>query len=860
MRQNRISFSDAIKSFGIKRILISMFSLIVIIGLINLCFSFMYSSEKENILLKGELSAEHSMEQFNRYMTVATNTVKASKFKIEKIIDEGGDNEEILESLKEDTKALDALGIGKFSGLYACIDGKFFDGYGWEPKEGFDPTKRPWYVKAIENEGELTVIEPYEDAETGEMMVSIVLTLKNKKDVVAIDVSYEVIHYMQENANDDNDENNVACDFIIDKDGGVLVHSNESEIGKNYRKEKGTLGSEVVRELFSINDNYFDLTYDGVTYVVYAVQINDDWFSVSVVDADNSYSPLRRIQNTTVIITILAIVLLMLLYFNIITKHLASERLNTQLAATADIYFAVIDIDVINDIAIPIRSSLKMSKADRKQFKSAKNGMGIIVDRIAAEDYKEMLREFVELDTLQDRMISNTITIEFFSFSNIWCRARFIVSKRTQDGKISRVLWMVESIDEEKRKRDELHDISEKAKAASDAKSAFLSNMSHEIRTPINAVLGMNEMVLRESNDETIITYAENIQTAGTTLLSLVNEILDISKIEAGRMEIIPVEYDISSGINDIVHMIQPRADEKGLVLELDIDSNIPCRLYGDEVRIRQILTNILTNAVKYTEKGKVTFTLGFDKIENEPDSIIIKAYIRDTGIGIKKENIPLIFSEYERFDEERNRHIEGTGLGMPITQKLLNMMGSTLEIESEYGKGSVFGFRLKQKVVNHQPLGDYQLSYKKNLAKRKKYKAQFTAPDARVLVVDDTKMNLFVFKSLLKQTKVQIDTATSGDEGIAAAVKNEYDIIFLDHMMPRKDGIETLKELKETDNNSSKDAVIICLTANAISGMRDQYISAGFDDYLTKPIDSVKLEEMMMRYLPDEKVHRQED
>ena len=404
----------------------------------------------------------------------------------------------------------------------------------------------------------------------------------------------------------------------------------------------------------------------------------------------------------------------------------------------------------------------------------------------------------------------------------------------------------------------ELREMADAAKAASTAKTQFLSNMSHEIRTPINAILGMDEMILRECKDEAVLEYAENIRMAGNNLLGLINDVLDFSKIESGKLEVIPVEYALSSVLNDLVNMIQNRASKKGLTLSVKVAQDIPSILYGDEIRIKQIVTNILTNAVKYTEKGSVTLTV--DYTPKDADTILLWVGVKDTGIGIKEEDIERLFTAFERIDEKRNRAVEGTGLGMNITQRLLRLLDSKLEVKSVYGEGSVFSFMLEQKVMNWEPMGDFEDSYRRALSHHRKYREKFVAPDANVLVVDDTVMNLTVVKGLLKQTKVRIDTAESGYECLNMITRKKYDIIFLDHRMPGLDGIETLQKMKEMADNLNGDTPVISLTANAVSGAREQYMAAGFQDYLTKPINSNHLENLMVKYLPKEKLLAREE
>ncbi|WP_196808797.1 ATP-binding protein [Butyrivibrio sp. FC2001] len=401
----------------------------------------------------------------------------------------------------------------------------------------------------------------------------------------------------------------------------------------------------------------------------------------------------------------------------------------------------------------------------------------------------------------------------------------------------------------------ELSEAAKQANQANEAKSSFLSTMSHDIRTPMNAILGLNEMILRETRDDNIRMHSESIKTAGSTLLGIINDILDFSKIEAGKMEIINVDYSFASLLNDLVNMVQKKAEDKGLSFNLNIDKNIPMVLNGDEIRIKQVIINILSNAVKYTKQGGITFSIHADKMQDKPDRVRLKVSVADTGIGIKPEDLDKLFVAFERIEEKRNRNIEGTGLGMTIVQRFLDMMGSHLEVQSEYGKGSVFSFELEQKVVKWDPIGDFEEAFRRSTSERANYHEKFTAPEARVLVVDDTPVNLTVFVNLLKRTGLQIDTAESGDECISLFAKKSYDAIFLDHMMPDKDGIETLNEMKDITDTPNKETPVICLTANAISGMREMYTKAGFDDYLTKPIDAERLEMMLLQYLPEDKV-----
>ena len=420
---------------------------------------------------------------------------------------------------------------------------------------------------------------------------------------------------------------------------------------------------------------------------------------------------------------------------------------------------------------------------------------------------------------------------------------------------------------------DELRKAKDIADHSNAAKSDFLANMSHEIRTPINVILGMNEMILREgisSRDDLpgerslirksfadICNFAGNIESAGTNLLSIINDILDFSKIEAGKLEIVEGNYKLSSVLNDLCNVIAFKAKDKGLKFDVDVDSSLPDDLYGDEVRMRQVVTNILNNAVKYTKEGSVHMSVNGKRADDLKvgEAVYLEIKISDTGIGIREEDIDRLFTKFERMDLKTNSTVEGTGLGLAITKSLLTMMGGSIEVESEYGKGSVFTVILPQTVMSSEALGDFKTKYEQSMLERKAYEESFHAPEARILIVDDTLMNLTVAKGLLKDTQIVIDTAQSGMLSIKMASETKYDIILMDQRMPEMDGTEAMHRILEDETGPNVQTPFICLTADAVSGARERYLAEGFADYLTKPIDSMALEKMLVRYLPSEKI-----
>ena len=382
------------------------------------------------------------------------------------------------------------------------------------------------------------------------------------------------------------------------------------------------------------------------------------------------------------------------------------------------------------------------------------------------------------------------------------------------------------------------------AEKANEAKSNFLANMSHEIRTPMNAIIGMDEMILRETRDQKITRYAMDIKSAGNTLLSIINDILDLSKIESGKMELMETDYDLSSVLNDVYNMTMPKARDKGLSYKLTVDPSAPSTLRGDEIRVRQVMLNLINNAVKYTQQGGVSVDVSFNRAEGK-----LYASVKDTGIGIREADMIKLYDSFQRLDETKNRNIEGTGLGLNITKRLVELMDGEIHVESVYGKGSVFVAEMVQEVIDDAPIGNFTESLALAQQQREEYHPALVAPKAKLLIVDDNEMNLDVITELLADTKVNVTTALSGAECLDKLREGKYDLVLLDQMMPGLSGTETLRLMRR--GRLADSTPVIALTADAIVGAKESYLREGFTDYLSKPIKYEELEAALKKHLP---------
>ncbi len=688
----------------------------------------MYLSSYSHTYEIGNDKAAAITADIENYLETARSVLWVAADTVDHMVAKGATYDEIVEYITRESTNTASQFDSSYTGIYGYINGRYVDGVGWKPPEDYDPTARDWYKEAVAAGGEPLVVNPYVDAQTGNVIISICKALSNKNDVLGLDLTLSGV---QETVEDIQISGN-GYGFILNYDGTVIAHKDSSEKGKNYSEDPDR--KELYEAMMSTEKGNFEMVIDGKKCTVFVDEVLNQWHLAIVVEKS------ALLKSTWSVLTVSVLVGLLV--------------------------FALISVFYI----IGYRHERKVNK------------------RMEEMNANEQKREYEAKLLMLEKKAADT---------------------------------------------------------ANKAKSDFLADMSHEIRTPINAVLGMNEMILRESKDDQILEYSSNIKSAGNTLLSIINNILDFSKIEDGKMTLVPVEFDVAELINNLVNTISERARLKGLEFIVEVDETIPSKLCGDDVRISQIVMNLLTNAVKYTESGSVTLrvmnngTVGGDAN--------LRFEVADTGIGIKDEDLSKLFESFKRIDEKRNRHIEGTGLGISIVCKLLAMMDSKLDVESKYAIGSTFGFDLRLRIVDQEPLGRYD-GRKKTVSGHGE-EVHLHAPDARVLVTDDNAMNLKVAENFMKIFGIKPVTCSSGKETIELMKKDKFDIVFLDHMMPQMDGIETLKVLKDEDLLNG--ATVIALTANAVVGAEGQYLSAGFDGYLSKPITIQDLEKTLRKYLP---------
>lgn len=866
--------------------LIAMISVLLVV--VVYIFNSFYKVVKEQTLNDGLTNVGIVAERLDNSIEKAIDAINVSSYTLETLV--SPTREDLQKFLETQNNIYSENVSNSFSAIYVQYDSIFVSGDGWVPPEDYDVKTRGWFSEAMGHPNEAVVITPYVDADTKKRVISVSRTFANLHGVVSIDIHMNVFSQIVENV----EQAGLRNSYIISKDGFVMVSSDSSVTGKNLLDKDSwdTEQANPVRLLLQkdlsvskdsvVKNRVLKTKLHGSKNVVFYRVVQNDFYVVLVTDEGELYDSVQRILVLSIILSLFVIIVVgAFVTTSFINGTVASRSAREQLRMKKELQK---NFDIINTLAGTFDS---VCYVDAETGKVIPYSMGdTIIAKIGKNGFNEMsyeqgvtllLHSIVHKDdkdmVLHDAQFDNVIeSLKFKKSFSFQCQAleygeyRYhrvsFIKSDDEDGKVSSFVVALADVHDEicrlQQYQQELENAKNKAEEANQAKSSFLANMSHEIRTPINAIMGMNEMILRESTEEQIHSYSEDIKGASQMLLSIINDILDFSKIEAGKMEIVEAKYDLGSVLNDVSTMVGVKAEQKGLELSVNVDENIPSLLMGDSVRIQQVILNLLNNAVKYTEKGRVDFRISVESRRHDDklgEIIDLLIQVEDTGIGIREQDLSQLFKSFQRLDLVQNRTIEGTGLGLAITSKLVEFMHGTISVKSSYGKGSVFTIVLPQVVVDSTPVGDVQKHYQEAKLQHEQNKNQLVASSAKVLVVDDNSMNLRVAQHLMKYTQIQVQTCTSGMECLELMKKEHYDIIFLDHMMPGIDGMETLKLSKKLQGNKCAGVPVIALTANAIVGAKEMYLDAGFDGYIGKPIKIEELEKVLRKFLPKEKI-----
>lgn len=813
----------------------------------------------------------YSMDEFRTYFTEQTDYLK---------------NEESMQYL----------------GIYGYIDGELMLSTAWEQPDGYQVEKRPWYQEMKQNGTELTITTPYLDMKTNRQVVSVGRMFRDGSNLIGVDVDLEDLSNLLKELDAGAGEI-----YIVDQTGSIIAGENPAFMGKTLDSIYHRTGayenyvSDIDKELASETEGTVSYKTDSAWISV--KPILDNWYVVAIVDK-NEVSKLaaKNAIPSAVTLTVVLLVFFML-YMNLfvrvyrtgkkgrasigVERYASGSVLQDDKRVKKVVFYVYIlfatyfimmfyrfqkaPMFVIVTLATMLISFLVtfIRKTTVKIHGLCMSGClfaivamyGLIpgehnrlTDMFLAAAVVVSLYQKMELNIFM--LISTIVYYLYMVLAGRYISqtGSFDVSETILDLLIILIgsLMLLVVIAWNKQLQVRLKQKAEEAETAANSKSAFLANISHEIRTPLNAILGMNELVLRESRQPHIKEYAMYIKNSGKSLLTIISDILDLSKIESGKVYLVNENYSLSSLVEDVERSIQKRIMEKGLELKIYVEPELHENLKGDEVRIKQIIMNLLTNAVKYTEKGEVRLYITGTVVENKQDLTI---EVSDTGIGMRSEDMGKLFTNFERLDLKRNRSVEGTGLGLPITKNLLVAMGGDITVSSVYGEGSTFTATVGQEIVNEEQIGDYRKKYKEKLHHEVCYHESFHAEDARILVVDDNEVNLKIVVGLAKNTKLQIDTALSAAEGLKLIRQHSYQLLLIDHMMPEMDGIEMLQHVKTMDGGIYKDIPAVAITANALSGAKQTYLDAGFCGYLSKPIDPERFEQIIKDNLPQEYV-----
>ena len=837
----------------------------------------------------------------------AIDILTVNYFTVQYMHESGNSMDEFRTYFTEQTDYLKNEESMQYLGIYGYIDGELMLSTAWEQPEGYRIEDRSWYQEMKQNGTELTITTPYLDMKTNRQVVSVGRMFRDGSNLIGVDVDLEDLSNLLKELDAGAGEI-----YIVDQTGSIIAGENPAFMGKTLDSIYHRTGayenyvSDIDKELASETEGTVSYKTDSAWISV--KPILDNWYVVAIVDK-NEVSKLaaKNAIPSAVTLTVVLLVFFML-YMNLfvrvyrtgkkgrasigVERYASGSVLQDDKRVKKVVFYVYIlfatyfimmfyrfqkaPMFVIVTLATMLISFLVtfIRKTTVKIHGLCMSGClfaivamyGLIpgehnrlTDMFLAAAVVVSLYQKMELNIFM--LISTIVYYLYMVLAGRYISqtGSFDVSETILDLLIILIgsLMLLVVIAWNKQLQVRLKQKAEEAETAANSKSAFLANISHEIRTPLNAILGMNELVLRESRQPHIKEYAMYIKNSGKSLLTIISDILDLSKIESGKVYLVNENYSLSSLVEDVERSIQKRIMEKGLELKIYVEPELHENLKGDEVRIKQIIMNLLTNAVKYTEKGEVRLYITGTVVENKQDLTI---EVSDTGIGMRSEDMGKLFTNFERLDLKRNRSVEGTGLGLPITKNLLVAMGGDITVSSVYGEGSTFTATVGQEIVNEEQIGDYRKKYKEKLHHEVCYHESFHAEDARILVVDDNEVNLKIVVGLAKNTKLQIDTALSAAEGLKLIRQHSYQLLLIDHMMPEMDGIEMLQHVKTMDGGIYKDIPAVAITANALSGAKQTYLDAGFCGYLSKPIDPERFEQIIKDNLPQEYVTECED
>jgi signal transduction histidine kinase/CheY-like chemotaxis protein/HPt (histidine-containing phosphotransfer) domain-containing protein len=745
-------------------------------------------------------------------------------------------------------------GVIGFYGIFDVFDGKFLLGSAdidWELPEGYVPQTTSWYLAAVEARGNIGITQPYVDTYSGEYCITFARRIFNTDGIplgiVCLDMALSrIIGY--------------AIDTYFSKSGyGVLLnnrleivaHPDAELVGKSlYDVDGGIAAFAADLEQGKPVSGRRVFNYTGEPSIVFFRQFENDWY-MGVVTPENEYlADVRTMQATLATLGVILALIVSIILFRIIAEKRKSEE-RTQIMLNSmplGVNFwdtHVKNIDCNWELVRLLGLSSKQEFLDRFfELAPEYQPNGSPSAKMAIEWVKSVFKEgYARLEWMHQKLDGELVPCEI-TLVRVKSSSGYVVVAYTRDIREQKALFR-------EMRRAEI------AEESNREKSNFLARVSHEIRTPMNAILGITEIQLQNENSPELKEALEKIHNSGYLLLGIINDILDLSKIEAGKMELVPVKYDVASLINDTIHLNVMRYESKPLEINLQVDENIPSELFGDELRIKQILNNLLSNAFKYTDFGEISLWVTVESPpEGESKQITIVFRVSDTGQGMTQEQVDKLFDEYTRFNLEANRTTVGTGLGMSITKHLVKMMDGEISVESELDKGSVFTVHLPQETVGAAVLGkeiadslrQFHLEKSSHREKAPQIVRDYM-PYGRVLVVDDVETNLYVARGLMAPYGLSVETAASGFEAIDKIKSGaSYDVIFMDHFMPKMDGIEATKSIREWGYTSP----IVALTANAIVGQAEMFLENGFEGFISKPIDIRQLNATLNKLIRD--------